>query len=291
MSTYDIFTTVFPVFAIILVGVAFAGVRRIDLDGVTDIVLYVTSPCLIFSGLMKWHVDVREVLIIPAGATVIVLGCGAITWIYHRVTGKGGRGHYLPTMFMNAGNMFLPLALFAWGEEGLSRAILFLVSVSVLLSSVGISIVSRDHGPWEALKLPWLYVTLLAIALNMTGTALPAFLLRPVELLGQAAIPLMLLSLGIRLRSIAFAAVGTAAALSVIRIGGGLAVATAFVKIAGIEGLSARVLILGGMMPAAVVNFVLTEKYDESPRTVATTIIMTTAASLATVPVALKFLG
>jgi len=49
--------------------------------------------------------------------------------------------------------------------------------------------------------------------------------------------------------------------------------------------------LLGSLMPSAVINFVLAEKYGEAPHTVASTIVMTTAASMVTIPFALKILG
>lgn len=291
MPIHDVFATVFPVFAIILAGFVFARLKRVDLEGITEVIIYITTPCLVFSALMKWSIAGREIVIIPAAACAIVLGCGGAAWICLRLAGRRERDLYLPAMFMNSGNMLLPLALFAWGDEGLSRAVLFFVSVALLHSSLGIALVSRRKGPWEMLRLPWLYASLLAIALNMRGAEVPDFLGRPVDLLGQAAIPLMLLSLGIRLRSASLGSAATAALLSFIRIVGGAALAAAFVWTFGIEGVCAKVIILGGLMPSAVINFVLAEKYGEAPHTVASTIVMTTAASVVTIPIALKILG
>ncbi len=49
---------------------------------------------------------------------------------------------------MNAGNMGLPLALFAFGEPGLQRATIFYVIMSTLQHSLGIYILSGDRG-WK----------------------------------------------------------------------------------------------------------------------------------------------
>ena len=291
MPIQDVFATVFPVFVVVAVGLVFARIRKVDLAGITEVIIYVTTPCLLFSALMKWPITGRDVLVIPAAVCAVALGCGALTWIALRMIGRGERDLYLPTMFMNSGNMLLPLVLFAWGDEGLSRAVLFYVSMAFLQSSLGIVLVSRGHGRWELFRLPWFYATVIALVLNVTGVKIPVYIARPVDLLGQAAIPLMLLGLGIRLRSTTFESVGTSAVLSAIRIVGGVAVAGVFVRLAGVEGLSAKVILLGALMPSAVINFVLSEKYGDAPNVVASTIVMTTAVSLVTIPLALKLLG
>jgi len=89
MPIHDVFTTVFPVFAIILVGLLFARVRGIDLEGITEVIIYITTPCLVFSALMKWSVAGKDIVVIPAGACAIDLGCGAAAWVYLRQPGEG----------------------------------------------------------------------------------------------------------------------------------------------------------------------------------------------------------
>ena len=49
------------------------------------------------------------------------------------------------------------------------------------------------------LKIPTVYAAIAAITVMLTGVTLPPVLTRPIELMGNAAIPVMLLVLGMQL--------------------------------------------------------------------------------------------
>jgi len=57
------------------------------------------------------------------------------------------------------------------------------------------------------------------------------------------------------------------------------------VHLIGAEGVNRQVLLLYGALPAAVVNFVLTEKYRQDPALAASIVVISTFISIFTIPV------
>ena len=121
----------------------------------------------------------------------------------------------------------------------------------------------------------------------MLGLPLPAMLMRPVTMLGGMAIPLMLLNLGIQLRTLDVTDVVHSGAAVAIRMGGGFACAWAIVGGAGITGVDRAVLLIMGVMPAAVINAVIAERYGADPKLVASSIVIGTVVSLVAIPLVL----
>jgi predicted permease len=282
-----IFNTVFPVFFIIALGWLLAKFKHLNLGAVSDIILYVTTPCLIFSSLLRNQIVLSDFLTISLSVLAVTSGCGLATWAFLRFSRRECRGLYLPVMFMNAGNMALPLALLAFGPEGLSKAVIYYVSSVFLTYSLGILIVS-PHRDWaEVFRLPLIYAAGLGVLLGSLRIPLNPTLVKPFEILGGAAIPLMLLSLGYRLHYSKFEEPHLALIGSLLRIGLGFAIAWALVTFFSIQGTSRPVILLSSSMPSAVVNFILAQRYNRNPEVVASVILATSLLSLITTPAVL----
>ena len=104
-----ILSIVIPVFSIIGIGYLFAGVRKISLDPIIDLLLYITIPALVLSSLLKKALVPADIFMVGASVCAVVLGVGLLSYIYLGVTKQRElKGFYLPTMFMNSGNMALP---------------------------------------------------------------------------------------------------------------------------------------------------------------------------------------
>jgi len=283
-----IFATVFPVFFIIVLGWLFARVKNINLGAVSEIILYITTPCLIFSSLLKNQVIMADFLTISLSVLVVTSGCGLATWIFLRLFHLDCRGLYLPVMFMNAGNMALPLALLAFGPQGLSRAVVYYVISASLSYSLGVMIVSRHGHLSEVFRLPLIYAAILGISLGAFRVPLSPTLIKPFEILGGAAIPLMLLSLGYRLRNANMNSPQVAFVGAFLRIGLGFSLALLFVSLFHLQGPTRSIILLSSSMPSAVVNFILAQRYERNADLVASVILISSLLSLITTPLILS---
>lgn len=278
---FKILTVVFPVFCIIGLGYLFARLKRLSLEPVIDILLYLAIPALVISSLAKKELVLNDLFFVSLAALIVVLGTGALSYIYlAAINRRELRGFYLPTMFMNAGNMSFPLALLAFGAAGLTVAVLYYLAISLLVFSLGIYIAKGKGGIAEIFRLPLIYVSGLGIALNLMDIHLPGPLITTVDMLGAATIPMMQISLGYRLHSASLKEPGISLVASLIRIVGGFLVAWGVVELFGIEGLNRKIILLSSTMPSAAINFVVSHKYKLNSDLVASIVAMSTVLSV-----------
>jgi predicted permease len=275
---------VIPVFLLIAAGFVFAHWKKISLAAVTEIVVYLGTPSLVFSSLASKPLFAGDIIELSAGILLIFVAVGLLIRLYFLLWSFSSRGFTLPTLFMNAGNMGIPLALFAFGQEGMQRATLLYVIITFLQYSLGIYILN-GRGNWtEIFRLPLIYAAIAGISFNLAQIKIPELLLQPVIMLGQATIPIMLLSLGYRLHEVESLQLGHALGGALLRIFGGFAAANIAVHLISAEGVNRQVLLLYGALPAAVVNFILTEKYRQDPGLAASIVVLSTFISVFTIP-------
>jgi malate permease and related proteins len=275
---------VIPVFLLIAAGFVFAHWKKISLAAVTEIVVYLGTPSLVFSSLASKPLFAGDIIELSAGILLIFVAVGLLIRLYFFLCSFSSRGFTLPTLFMNAGNMGIPLALFAFGQEGMQRATLLYVIITFLQYSLGIYILN-GRGNWtEIFRLPLIYAAIAGISFNLAQIKIPELLLQPVIMLGQATIPIMLISLGYRLHEVESLQLGHALGGALLRIFGGFAAANIAVHLISAEGVNRQVLLLYGALPAAVVNFILTEKYRQDPGLAASIVVLSTFISVFTIP-------
>ncbi len=290
---------VVPVFAVALVGYLYAGRRGFPITEATDLIIYVAGACLVFDSLAKAPELDLSALRVPVAAAALALGGVALAGAARRLLAPLRALSFgavaLPVAFVNAGNLGLPLARLALGEEGFQAMLLVFVVFSAFHNSLGVALMNGRGGIGQAARLPLVYAALAGVAANLSGVSLPRMLDVPVAMIAQLVIPLMLLALGARMRTLlpsgplrVRVAPAPIVLLPALRIGGGLALAAALNWIMGNSGLSAQVVLLTGALPSAVMNFALVEKFgrDESEvATVSAAIMAGTLASIVVLPV------
>jgi hypothetical protein len=286
----DLFSVLAPVF--VTAGIGFAWIkagRTLDTNQFTPIIVFVGSPCLVFSTLMESGVDIG--LLGQIAGIAILAHAAALTMGFLALKAGGyPLRAFLPSLMLpNTGNMGLPLCLFAFGDIGLALGIAYFTISALLQFTVGISIAAGGMSVKRALSTPHIYVVSLAVLLLWAGTTLPEWVSNTVHLIGQFTIPLMLLFLGVSLARLTVQGVGRAVILSVVRIGGGLAVGVLLVWAFGLTGPAAGVVLIQSSMPVAVFNYLFAQYYDNSPAEVAGLVVVSTAISFATLPFLLAF--
>jgi malate permease and related proteins len=284
MEIFKPLSPVIPVFLLVAMGFVFAHWKKISLASVTEIIVYLGTPALVFTSLASRPLLAGEIAVLFSGLLVIFAGVGLMIWFYFLIFQFRSRGFALPVLFMNAGNMGIPLALFAFGPAGMQRATLLFVIITFFQYSLGIYILS-GRGNWaEIFRLPLIYATIAGLSFNLGQITIPEMLFQPLSLLGQATIPLMLVSLGYRLRDFRSLRWGHAVGGALLRILGGFAAAYIAVKLVGAEGMNRQVLLLYGSLPAAAMNFILTEKFGQDPSLAASIVVLSTFFSVLTIP-------
>ena len=256
------------------------------LPTLADLALLITSPCLMFSVLAGTAVDLGQWGALAGGAVWTMLGTGLLSAAYMKIA-RVGRGVLLSSVFWNAGNMGLACSRLAFGPAGLESAAVVFVTVAVFTSSIGIWVAKGDNGFSEALRMPLLYASVGGLLMALTGTELPRMVMEPVQMLGAMAIPLMLLNLGFQLRTLEIGDVRHALAAVAIRQAGGFGFAMLFITLFAVTGVDRQVLLLHSVMPAAVINAVMAQRYGTDPALVASSIVIGTLMSVLTIPAVL----
>ena len=288
---------VLPTFFLIAMG-AFADklFPKLHLETLTRLSVYFLIPALVFAALANTDLTLGSAARLSGAYLLYLLVLGVVAAAGSAgLTSAQTRGVVTTTLFGNTGNMGLPITLFAYGQAGLERAVVLLVISLSLMFIVGPTVLAGGDGKLsqrfkEALKLPPMWATLAGIALNLAAFQLPVSLERGVSLLADAAIPIMLLSLGMQMRRSWVWEVGEAALRATgLRLLVGPFIAYGAARLVGLEPLDLKVLVLSAAMPAAVTMFVVAVEVGGDYQGVARTVVATTVGSLAAI-VAVLFL-
>jgi len=220
-------------------------------------------------------------------ATLVVLGSGVLAWPLARLSGWKAQTFVPPMMFNNSGNMGLPLAVFAFGEEALPAAMVLFLVENTLHFTVGNAILTRRIHPVALLRMPMLLATLAGILVSGLQITIPQPLHAAIDLLGQVAIPLMLFSLGVRMTAVGFGdwRIGLVGAL--VCPLSGLLLAWSLLGQFELAEVEAAQLLVFAALPPAVLNYMLAERYNVEPERVAAIVLLGNLASVLVIPVVL----
>jgi predicted permease len=150
--------------------------------------------------------------------------------------------------------------------------------------------VSGHLHPKRLLKNPVTLATLAGILAYASDWHTPRILMPGLEMLSQVAIPLMLVALGVRLIHVDMThwRAGLLGAL-LCPASGLLCAWLAILWLQPSEAIQ-RILLLFSILPPAVMNFLLAERYRQSPDQVASMVAFGNLASLLVIPVSLAFI-
>ncbi len=262
----------------------------IDRRRTTDLIMLLGAPCLVFHGLVSAELDAAAMGEMAAASAAALLAFALVAAPILRLAHLELPTFLAPMVFGNAGNMGLPVCLFAFGPEGLALALVFFAVTSVVHFSLGIALWSGRISLAAIARTPLALAALLAVGVKLTDFPVPGWLLDTAGLLGGCAVPLMLLSLGAAIAELRVERLGRQAALAALRLGMGAGVGLGLSRLLGLEGVARGVLVLQAAMPVAVVNHLMAERYGRSPDDVAGVIVLSTLGSLLTFPLLLAHL-
>jgi malate permease and related proteins len=277
----------------VLAMVGFLWVRagfEYRLEFVTRLSMTLAVPCLIFTALVDTPLD-------PAALTEIALAAGlaygALTlafWAAVALLGLDRRTYLGPLIFGNTGNLGLPLALFAFGDTGLGLAIAIFAVMAMWSFTFGVWLVADAGSPAKVLKEPVVGATMAGALFLGMGWRPPDWAMNAADLIGQMAIPLMLITLGVAVARLSPGGVGRAVWLSALRTAVCLAAGFGVARLLHLDPTAAAVLVLQVSTPVAVTQYMLAAKYGADAEAVAGLVIVSTLLSVATLPLTLAFL-
>jgi len=278
---------ILPVFSIIALGWLYAWRAKPDMATVNRISMNVLAPALVFSALASKDFDVAANRMLLAGSVAVVLGSGLLAWPVARLMREQPRTFVPPMMFNNCGNMGLPLAVLAYGAAGFSPMVALFTISNLLQFTVGMWILDHHARFGNLLRNPMVVATVMGFAFAIAHPPLPEWLMVAIRLVGDALIPMMLLSLGVRLYDTSFGEWRIGVVGGVICPLTGLAIAMPLAPLLGLDAMQQGLLILFGSLPPAVLNFMVAEQFQQEPGKVASIVLIGNLLSSVFVPLGL----
>ena len=275
---------ILPVFSIIALGWLYAWRARPDMATVNRISMNVLAPALVFSALASKDFDVAANRMLLVGSVAVVVGSGLLAWPVARLMREQARTFVPPMMFNNCGNMGLPLAVLAYGSAGFAPMVALFTISNLLQFTLGVWLLDHRARFGNLLRNPIVVATVLGFGFAIAHPPLPEWLMVAIRLVGDALIPMMLLSLGVRLYETSFGAWRIGVVGGIVCPLTGLAIATLLAPILGLDPMQQGLLILFGCLPPAVLNFMVAEQFGQEPGKVASIVLIGNLLSIVFVP-------
>ena len=288
-----------PVFILVVIGY-FVGPRlKIEARSLSRTAYFVFIPAFVFNIISEAKIDsglALQMLSFILVAQIAVALLGFLVGKALRQSREITAAFVLIATFGNVGNFGLPLIVFRLGETARTYATVYFVATIFIsfVICVGVASWARSGGVtavFSVFKTPALIALIPALVFNITDVEVPIFLSRLSGLLGQAMIPVMLITLGVQMGEIPKIKINfNVFAASTVRLIGGPVLALLIVPYFGLEGLERSAGILQAAMPAAVLASIIALEYKLLPEFVTTTVLFSTLYSVLTLTVILTFI-
>ncbi|WP_447529528.1 AEC family transporter [Vreelandella sp. TE19] len=287
----ELFAVMAPVLA--GAGLGFMWVRLgypYPIDFVTRLVFNIGTPALVLASLAGASIDAHTFGKTMLATALVLSLMGLMAFGAARLLRKDWRVILAPMMYPNTGNMGLPVVLYAFGSAGFIYGITIMVTVSLFQFTIGAMLSSRGNPLKTLVKTPTVYAILIATALLLTDTALPAWIANTVDLMSGFTVPLMLITLGVSLASIQVKNLRSGIGFSLVRIPLAAGLAWLVSTLLNLPPLGQSILILQMCMPVAVFNYLFAQRAKREPVYVASLVFCSTLLALFYLPALLALM-
>jgi len=284
-----------PIFLSASTGFVLGRRVRPDLKTVSRLAFYIFSPCLIFTSITHTTIQGAElgrITLFTLGIVGVMTSLAFATGLALRLERRTLVALVIAAVFVNGGNYGLAVNQFAFGDEALARAVLYYVFSSLSVYTLGV-IVAASGRPsasvWRAMgralvSLPTTYALIAAGLIRLLGWSLPVVLDRPISLLSQAAIPVMLVLLGLQIAEARDGAwprsrLGLILVASFLQLVIAPLVGLGLASALSLAGVTRQALVLEAAMPTAVITTILAVEYDLDTTFVTGTVVLSTLLS------------
>ena len=280
--TFQVIAILAPVFLIVLVGYLYARFDQPDMQVINRIIMQLLVPALILSVMSSKDFEILRYSRLSLSAVGVILTSGLAAFFVAQVLGYRWRTIVPPMMFGNWGNLGLPLIVLAFGDASLNAAVILFITGNIMHFTVGTAILSGRFSLMVFFKTPVILAVMLGLLINVSNLVIADFLLKPLDMLGQVAIPLMLLSLGVRLNHVHWNDLSISLIIAVLCPTVGLLAAYGFGSLLQLESMQLKQLLIFGALPPAVMNFMFAEQYKLEPEKVASIVMVSNLFAIGT---------
>lgn len=294
-----VFKQVAVLFLMMLCGLFSAKKKLITdegLKGLNAVVLNFSLPCLAFAKLQRDKSPelMRELASVFLLSGLAMLLSGAVLYLVTKKETPARRAVFTSTgMFSNAIFMGFPVLTAAFGEDKLIYGVLYMAMFNLLSWSVGVMLFDRrGFSAKRLLSTPSLVASFLGLLCFVFGVRLPKTVLGAMDMMGAVTTPLAMLMVGARLGDLKARDVTDKSLLvtALFRLAL-LPLLVHFILLPlPVTPMARMTLSLCTAMPAAATTVMQAEKYGGDGALASKSVAVTTALSLATIPLILPII-
>lgn len=289
---------IFPLLALIGAGYILGRNFKLDVPTLSKVMFYVFVPATIFTKVYEAKLD-AGLFKVALFAALMIFGLKIIAMVAARIKGyNSSKSSALQNllMFYNSGNYALPLVTLMYANTPYA-AYAVAVQVTVVLIqnpamfTLGCYQLTRGRMDFRQsvrlfLRLPTLYVVMLVLVARLIPVNLKdTFLWAPISYAGAGFVPLALVALGIQLAMTKVNIRNTEIYLAAfLRLCIGPVLGYCLIRLMGIEGVMAQVLMISSSAPSAVNAAMISVEYNHEVEYTTQAVAASTLFSLITVP-------
>lgn len=286
-----------PIFGIFVLG--FIGQKKFQLDPkvISTVAIYLLSPFLVFRSfyLIKFNSEYFLLLIFPFALCLLLVLVAQIIAFFQSYSRTETCGLILASAFMNNGNYGTPVVFLLFGALRLNYAIVLMVGQQLVMCTLGIYFAAKGNPESNGFRsvlsairrMPIVYSAILGVTFYYFQITLSKSIMGAVNLLADAAIPLVMLVLGMQLATISLRKMKrlkiTIALF--IKLAVSPMIAWTLTLILPVDEVVKQIMIVVAAMPSAANTTMYALQYGTEPEFVSGVTFISTLLSLATLPI------
>jgi predicted permease len=287
--SFRLLVILFPIFGIIAAGFFYGRKHKPEMAVANRLNMDIFIPAVVFSAMAGKSIDLATYAPLALGGFLVLATCGLLAWPVARMLGIQPKTLVPPMMFNNSGNIGLPLAVLAWGENALPAAVILFMVENTLHFSFGARLLDSTTRLLTLWRVPVVFAAIAGLTVALLKLSMWAPLMIGIKMLGDISVPLLLFSLGVRMTDVSFSEWKVAVGSALLRPVAGMLVAAGIIHVLGLQGRDAAMLFVFGALPPAVLNFLFAERYKQEPHRVASIVLIGNLAALLFLPLALAY--
>jgi predicted permease len=302
------YRVVLPILLVAGAGYAVQKALRLDITTLSNLHFYCVMPAMVFASIVGTELRGSEAAFIVLFGFACIGLAGALAWgitLAVRLRRDLRNPTVMVAMMHNSGNFGIPLQNLAFAGTGMSELAVSMQSfllitqavttftVGVLLAAGGKAQVTFGQTLRQIRRFPALYAVAAGLAVAgaraaLRGSAGAGAVFDPfwqaLLVIKNVFVGLALLTMGAQLATLRIGRSGYPVALSVaMRLVLSPIVAFALIRLLGVDGFLAKVLMIGTCSPTAINTLLLCLKFDNHPDYVARSVFFSTLFSPLTV--------
>ena len=265
---------------------------------ITDIVLYVVTPCVMISAFQReFSFELLGKILIAVLCAVLILAGSILIakLVFHDKDESRNKVLQFAVIFSNCGFMSLPLQKAILGEDGWFYGSIFVAVFNVFVWTYGLVSMSGDRKQLSIKRIifnPGIVGVTVALLLFVLRIELPYIAIQPISYLADLNTPIPTLLIGLYLSQAnfkkAFLDLGVYLAMGVrlllIPI-----IATLLMTFAGVDKVITVAFVIASSAPTAATTTMFSAKFNRDVELSVSTVASTTIVSILTMPLVVAF--